>query len=79
MNNDEIAGGPVLQSPHQIDFLNKVDISPKDTIWTQLDSLCVGLQRVWGRAADKGAGKDQKHTRGGELELENNAVFSQNI
>ena len=29
MNNDEIAGGPVLQSPHQIDFLNKVDIFPK--------------------------------------------------
>ena len=43
MNNDEIAGGPVLQSPHQIDFLNKVDIFTKDKIWTQLDSLCVGL------------------------------------
>lgn len=24
MSTDEMAGGPVLQSPHQIEFLNKV-------------------------------------------------------
>ena len=34
MSTDEMAGVPVLQSPHQIDFLNKVDNLSKSHEWT---------------------------------------------